>query len=167
MRKQMAQSVEAVERGEDLIPCFIGFNRRNEAFMIGTPWDDEEDKVRALFYVKMFFAWKEVDSYLQVSEAWTVTRELGSTDTRAPADCPERQEVIVVNGVNRAGAVGLHAKIARDGKMVACSDPEWAGNGDMTGRMTDLLPPEGMGPPPPHVEERLKVIFANFPQGGA
>lgn len=165
MRKQMAQSTEAVERGEDLVPCFIGFNDKKEVFMMGTPWDSEEDKVRALRYVQLFFAWKQVTSYIQVSEAWTVTRELGNTDNRAPADCEDRSEVIVVNGVTRSGAMGLLSRIARDGKMVACSPPEWH-ESPMTGRMTQLLPPEGIGAPPPHIEAELRAVFAHFPQGG-
>ena len=167
VRKQTAQSVEAVERGEDLLPCFIGFNDKEEVFMMGTPWDSEEDKVRALRYVQLFFAWKQVTSYIQVSEAWTVTREPGSTDRRAPADCEDRSEVIVVNGVTRSGAVCLISRIARDGKLVACSDPDWGGNGATAGRMTRLLPLEGMDPPPPHVEAELRAVFAHFPQGGA
>jgi hypothetical protein len=167
MRKQMAKSVEEVERGEDLLPCFIGFNDAGEVFIMGTPWDSEEDKVRTLRYVTLFFAWKQVTSYIQVSEAWTVTREIDDQDRRAPADCEDRSEVIVVNGVTRSGAWGLISRIARDGKLAACSDPDWGGDGTMTGRMMRLLPPEGMGPPPPHVEAELRAVFAHFSQGGA
>jgi len=167
MRKQMAKSVEAVEAGGDLVPCFIGFNDAGELFMMGTPWDSEEDKMRALRYVMLFFAWKQVTSYIQVSEAWTVTRDVGDQDRRAPADCEDRCEIIVVTGVTRSGAWSLISRTARDGKLAACSDPDWGGDGAMTGRMMRLLPPEGMGPLPPHVEAELRAVFPHFPQGGA
>ena len=166
MRREMERCVEEVEAGGDLVPCFIGFSDKNEVFMMVTPWDSEEDKVRSLRYVQLFFAWKQVTSYIQVSEAWTVTRELGQEDSRAPADCENRSEVIVVNGLVRSGAMGLMSRIVRDGKLVACSPPEWH-ESQMTGRMTQLLPPEGMGPPPPHIASELRAVFSRFPQGGA
>ncbi len=166
MEEEMDRCVQEVEGGGSIIPRFIGINDRRELFVMMTPWDSEADKVRALFHVKLFFAWKEVTAYIMVSEAWVVTREAGSTDTRQPADCEDREERIIINGVTHGWRGGLSSGIARDGDVVACQVPQWMDpRVGMEGRMTQLLPPEGVGPPPPHIERQLREMFAGFPQG--
>jgi len=166
MRREMERCVEEVEAGGDLLPRFLGFNAGGEMFAMFTPWESEQEKAVAMHHVRLFFAWKQVVSYIMVSEAWVVTREIDDTDRRAPADCEDRAEAIIVNGVSHREQVGLHSRIARDGRLVACQPPVWQ-EGSMTGRMTDLLPPEGLGAPPPHIAREIERIFAGFPQGRA
>jgi len=164
MRREMVRCIEHVEAGNELIAHFIGFNPEGRMFVMVTPWQDQAEKDEALSHVEMYFAWKEVTSYVMISEAWMVERSLESNDRTQPSECADRTEAIVAHGVWHGGSLGLHSRIVRDGKMVVCDLPVWQ-DGESSGPMLSLLPPEGIGAPPPHVARMFEALFAAFPQG--
>lgn len=143
MEQQMAVCKARVEAGEELMPHFVAWDREGAAHVIATPWGDEEEKVRTLRMLKTFFTWKGVERYVMVSEAWVVVRSPDSTDRREPRNCEDRQEVITMMGVSRKEVLACNALIATDGAVRAVAEAVWNEPGTTSGRMADLLPPEG------------------------
>ena len=159
MEQQMAVCKARVEAGEELMPHFVAWDREGTAYVIATPWGDEEEKVLTLRLLKTFFLWKGVERYVMVSEAWVVVRSPDSTDHREPRNCEDRQEVITMMGVSRKEVLACNALIATDGAVRAVAETVWNEGGTSSGRMADLLPPEGAEVPPAMVP-LLERFFA-------
>lgn len=159
MEHEVARLRREVEDGGEVMPHFLAWGRDGQMHYIATPWGSEDEKVGVLRRLSLFFAWKGVTQYIMASEAWVVVREAGSADHREPRLCEDRREVITLMGVSHTEVLGLNAHIIRDGSVVAVEEPQWH-EGLMDGRMARLLPPPGLGAPPPHMEELLSKMFA-------
>jgi hypothetical protein len=143
MEEQMTSYTARVDAGEELLPHFVAWDRDGCVHMIATPWGDEAEKVRTVKMLGMFFAWKGVDRYIMVSEAWVVVRSVDSTDRREPRNCEDRRECIAMIGVTRSETIACNAMIAGTLPDRAVSEVVWQEPGTTSGRMADLLPPEG------------------------
>lgn len=162
MEQQMAESKARVEAGEELMPHFVAWDREGTVHIIATPWSDEAEKVRTLRMLKTFFMWKGVDRYIMVSEAWVVVRSPDSTDRREPRLCEDRRECITMMGVTRSETIACNALIAGTLPERAVADVVWQEPGTTSGRMADLLPPEGFKPSP-----EMDAVLGSFFAGAA
>lgn len=158
MEQQMAESKARVEAGEELMPHFVAWDREGTVHIIATPWSDEAEKVRTLRMLKTFFMWKGVERYIMVSEAWVVVRSPDSTDHREPRLCEDRRECITMMGVTRSETIACNARILPER---AVAEVVWQETGTTSGRMADLLPPEGFTPSP-EMDAVLGSFFAGM-----
>lgn len=158
MEQQMAESKARVEAGEELMPHFVAWDREGMVHIIATPWGDEAEKVRTLRLLKTFFAWKGVERYITVSEAWVVVRSVDSTDHREPRNCEDRRECITMMGVTRHETIACNALTLPER---AVAEVVWQERGTTSGRMADLLPPEGFTHSP-EMDAVLGSFFARM-----
>lgn len=161
MEQQMAVCKARVEAGEELMPHFVAWDREGAAYVIATPWGDEEEKVLTLRLLKTFFLWKGVERYVMVSEAWVVVRSPDSTDHREPRNCEDRRECITMMGVTRSETIACNALIAGTLPERAVGEVVWQEPGATSGRMAQLLPPEGFTPSP-EMEAVMSAYFAGM-----
>ena len=166
MTKELERCRLEVVSGGEIMPHFVAWTETNEMLYVCTPWPNEEAKVQILQMIKLLFLVKKVNAYVMTSEAWTVTRDVDTTDKRAPAECEDRKEIITMIGVQRGQSnVALSADIARDGDIVEVGEAKWS-DYTIAGRMTELLAPEGIPELPPEdaafLLDKLGSIFGPF-----
>lgn len=166
LERAQAFSREQMEERGEVLPFFLAWDGDGVGHYLMTPWGSEEEKVRTLGLLRLFFRWRRVTHYVQVSEAWVIERtpEQRAVDRRAPAECEDRREVIVVNAVSHDAAVAGQCPIARDGDVVAVGELK-VHEGESTGRMMDLLPPRDDPPAPPEVDALMRELFNSMPHG--
>lgn len=134
--------------GEEVCAAFFGQSQDGQVYVYMTPWRDEDDKRMALQMLKLAFVVHGVQSYVQVSECWTVTRydKDEAENGPAPSECPDRQEILMVLGVEHGKVLTATAKLGYDKDANrTVGDLNWLPQDtELTGRMTGLLPPKGL-----------------------
>jgi len=79
---------------------------------------------------------------VHLSEAWVKRYDAGEVATRAPSECEDREEAVVISARDcTGGAVGVQAVFDRDseGRAVFKAAPEWFPPGDWQDRLLDGL----------------------------
>lgn len=170
--EEMSRAIEEIESGGEIIPRFIARDVNNETYMIATPWGDEKEKLQTFSLLKIFFAYKQITQYVMISEAWAVTikadPEKSAQQVRKeflgdmqPSEHPDREEVLVAQGISHEEQFSVRSTIKRFGDKVECTKPEFL-EVDSTGRINGILPPEDLGPPPPHLKKKLEQMFSGL-----
>lgn len=136
---------EIAERTDEIMPHFIGSDGADKINIYMTPWRDEADKVLVLAMLRAKFAEDGIVRYALVSETWAVLRDVnGPKEHRMPMDCPDRQERLMVMGVEYGASRSVFCDIVRDGDKRRCGPPQWQTYDNVSGRMLTLLPDRKM-----------------------
>jgi hypothetical protein len=113
---------------------------------------DEREKSRALEALRMALRETSARAYMIMSEAWTAeetdnTPQQGRAGFVQPSRRPDRQEVLLITIVERAGPkCSVMYAIERDGAgaVTAIKHMDTATGGEVQGRVLDLFEPEGV-----------------------
>lgn len=151
-----------VIKGDEVIPVFFARWEDTKVGMYMTPWTDEQSKQAMLMALKLAFAARGVDSYVSVSEAWAIKRDKGFDPEKSPSpsQCEDREEIMILTGVSHDGVIAATAKLGREGDKRTIGDLTWLpGDHQMSGRMLELLPPEGCHCAPQHIIEKIESMI--------
>jgi hypothetical protein len=136
---------DIANRPAEIMPHFLGSDGTDKLNVYMTPWRDEADKVVALAMLRARFAQDGIVRYAMVSETWAVVRDVnGPKEHRMPSECPDRQERLMVLGVEYGGSRAVFCDIIREDGKRRCSPPQWQTYDSMSGRMGSLLPKRTM-----------------------
>lgn len=157
---------EMLVRDGEVTPFIQAQDDHGNVYLLPTLWKGEQQKLELLSRLKLFFTWKRVTSYVQVSEAWVIERspEDARNETRSPEECEDRAEVLVLNAVSRDEVLAATCPMVRDGDEVAAGAPEFF-SGPKEGRLLELLPPKDVPEVSPEVERLLGELFRNLEAG--
>ncbi|MDX2277735.1 MAG: hypothetical protein NW206_19970 [Hyphomonadaceae bacterium] len=142
MEHELEAACAQIKAGGEYPARFIAMNDEREVFYIVTPWGGERDKLATLEFLRLFFIRHQVKRYVQVAEAWIVERgpDYKPGSEPPPGECADRIETVFACGVDYSGVRMASVRINRDGDQVTFTEPDWAGSGKLSGRMTELLP---------------------------
>jgi|SRR5579872_3218009 len=145
--EQIANSAIEVARkhiadGEENLPMWFvpGEGRMN---VICTPFGDVSEKQNAEAFVRSKLEEWGSDWYVFLSEAWAVSRPVGSNPSNViPSEADDRIEVLMIHGVHRDGTrFHWSYKIIRSGEKPTLSEREDHSKGEHLGRFVDLFGP--------------------------
>lgn len=98
-----------LERGE-VTPMWHAVPEDGEHLLIATPWEDDDEKVIAIEYLRHKFKKLKVLRFVFIVEAWVVqmpeqvaTNEAGPPWPR-PSEHPDRREVVKIQAEDRDGS---------------------------------------------------------------
>lgn len=133
------------EEGEELVPQFLGQDDDGTISVYVCPWSSEDEKAWAIKEVAKHFAEHKVKRYVLLSEAYRAAYDKGSDGEMRPSEHPDREEVLMVLGVDpEAGeALQYFATITKDadGKRKVGDRDVIPMDNTIGGRMLELLGP--------------------------
>lgn len=142
--ERAANHIAKSPANDEVVPHFIGTDGKNISVYM-TPWNGEFEKALTIAKLRTLFAEHGIIRYAMVSEVWCIARNADSPDERRPpSQCPDRQERLMVLGVEYGGSQHAYCDIIREDEKRRCGPPQWMTYGGLSGRMTTLLPERKM-----------------------
>ena len=104
-----------LKNNKSIQPMFIGTKINGDQIIFTGEWDDDDEKRFFLTGVKCAFGVNDVHCYVVFSEAWAASFKEDEKHTR-PSECADKEEVLLLSGVDYSEKVMKIFPIVRDGK---------------------------------------------------
>lgn len=138
--------------GQDLMPSWLLFDRKNHCDIVGTPFNSDADKFFVEHKMRALMRSKKTVCYSMVSEAWSATAppdwnpDEGLPQAERPSNRVDRREVVIAVACSATEAIGRQWFILRspNGAVVELRfEDDYGATGDcpLEGWMTNLLKP--------------------------
>jgi len=124
---------------KSLMPCWFLLTADNKVGIVGTPWDDEEEKKVARKKLRALFKEKHITAYGFVCEAWYAVVEKEEwkgkklSEIERPANRVDRIEVVFAAAVDKKRSLMRSWKIMREWNGTIASLEPIAGEGMFPG----------------------------------
>jgi hypothetical protein len=101
---------------QDLIPSWIFFNQRKEAFVMATPWKDDSEKEAAAQYLRREMRKRDAIAYSFICEGWQAIapEDWDPQSGQRAREMPERQEIAIAVAANKQQTKQRRWLIKRD-----------------------------------------------------
>ena len=159
-----------IAKGEEAAPIWFACTASGDIFVYITPWQDDREKQMIASALRLIFAARNVVRYVMASEAWIVHRSKEEMDDEGgdlpvPSECPDRQEVLSIFGVEEGRSIGAQAPILHTGDERSLGPLKIFDDVQSSGRFVDLLPDPTWPPAPPGTAEMVEAKLATIGVG--
>lgn len=103
---------------EQIMPVFLILTGHDEIMIVGTPWQDDDQKDMAVALLRRMMASHQAKAYSFLTEAWVARQpkgwKIGDPQGSAPKNRPDRKEVVLAMASNGSSTKYKSWDIIRD-----------------------------------------------------